>query len=68
MNFIPYSMIKTREYISSEISKGRRGHHIYVAERELCNLLKPYNELSDNQKMAFDNEMVERLKQLDVIN
>jgi len=56
---------KTYEYISSVKDRTRVGHHVFVVERKVCNLIKPLNLMNDLEINKFDDECFEYLKYLD---
>lgn len=57
---------KSRAYINSVDDAYRRGHHNYVASREVLNTDKPIDQMSDSELQAFDAMLVEFLTDLDV--
>ena len=46
-------------------SRKRIGEHIYVIEREMCNLATPFDELNDIGRSKFDKRVRDYLMHLD---
>ena len=58
---------KTAEYInSSEVSEERAGHHNYVIEQKVLNLVVPLANMKESEVKKLDDEFLEYLRELDV--
>lgn len=56
---------KTKNYIDSLEDSERRGHHVYVAEREMMNALIPCDKMGMSQLEEMDSDVLDHLKYLD---
>lgn len=57
---------RVQKYLEMINDRSRRGHHNFVIEREVGNLVKPLSQMNPSELKAFDENLLKRLKAMDL--